>query len=313
MRTCTNGGRDERTKGRSPSSSFRRLVVSSALLFLLLAGCDTSEPATGDDQIVVEGYLVAGEALPTIWVRRTARLTDQYDFGRFAVRGAEVRVDRLRGEVGIVDESYLFSEGSSGAYVFDGASTVVPGGVYRLEVRVPGAPQLITARTVVPDSFSVLAASADTIQLGRAQLELKLTRSQNPQRQSFFKLDVASLDARQEQLTPFGRGLFDSGVSLVNLSVMELPVLNEANYLNPNGTLTVPMLWLLAAFYGPNVFTVSALDDNLYDLIRSVEAQQDGTSFLPGEIPEVVEHVEGGTGVFGSLARVRHPVFVQRP
>ena len=38
-------------------------------------------------------------------------------------------------------------------------------------------------------------------------------------------------------------------------------------------------------FYGPNRIFANALDDNLYDYIRSQSIQQGGSTFSPGEIP----------------------------
>ena len=55
----------------------------------------------------------------------------------------------------------------------------------------------------------------------------------------------------------------------------------------------------------------SAVDDNLFDFIRSQSVQQGGSTLAPGEIPNVLDHIEGGTGIFGSLARVSHETFVR--
>jgi hypothetical protein len=82
---------------------------------------------------------------------------------------------------------------------------------------------------------------------------------------------------------------------------------------NADGTLTLQLPWLAVAFYGRNRTTANAIDDNLYDFVRTQSAQQRGGGFTPGSIPNVIEHVEGGTGVFGSIARQSYDVTVLRP
>ncbi len=62
-----------------------------------------------------------------------------------------------------------------------------------------------------------------------------------------------------------------------------------------------------------NYYIANALDDNLYDYIRSQSIQQGGSTFSPGEIPNPLEHVVGAHGTFGSYARISFDLFVLRP
>jgi hypothetical protein len=168
----------------------------------------------------------------------------------------------------------------------------------------------------VPDTFSVVEANAEQIVYrGGEQLAVRLTPSAYPGRaQSFYIFTTRAMDATPEQLTPLAREFFNRGdVTIEDLRVNASPILNEEGYdQNPDGTLTVRLPWLAVTFYGPNETTISALDDNVYDFVRSQAAQQGGGGFSPGAIPNVIEHVDGGTGVFGSLAEARYTVFVQR-
>ena len=103
-------------------------------------------------------------------------------------------------------------------------------------------------------------------------------------------------------------------MTLEDLRVGGSPILNEENYdVNPDGTLTIKYPWLAITFYGPNRIFANALDDNLYDYIRSQSIQQGGSTFSPGEIPNPLENVEGAHGVFGSYARISFDLFVLRP
>lgn len=40
----------------------------------------------------------------------------------------------------------------------------------------------------------------------------------------------------------------------------------------------------------------------MYDFVRSESVQLGGSTLSPGEIQNVITHVEGGLGIFGSLA-----------
>ncbi|HYE57643.1 MAG TPA: DUF4249 domain-containing protein, partial [Rhodothermales bacterium] len=110
-----------------------------------------------------------------------------------------------------------------------------------------------------------------------------------------------------------GRMDEDRDFTLDDLRLSSSPLLNEANYeRNPDGTLTIRLPWIAVVFYGPNRLTVSAVDDNLNDFLRSANVQQGGGTSSPGEILNILDHVENGTGVFGSYARVSRDVFVAR-
>jgi hypothetical protein len=55
------------------------------------------------------------------------------------------------------------------------------------------------------------------------------------------------------------------------------------------------------------------VDDNIFDFVRSHTVQQGGSTLSPGEIPNVLDRVEGGTGIFGSSAQITYETFVKRP
>ena len=114
-------------------------------------------------------------------------------------------------------------------------------------------------------------------------------------------------------MTPFYAEFVGEDEDLDDVLITESPPINEQNYdINDDGTLTIRLPWIAVAFYGPNRITASTVDDNLYDFLRSQQVQQGGSTFSPGEIPNVIAHVDGGTGVFGSLARVAADIQVER-
>ncbi len=284
---------------------------------LLVAGCDTVDSNDQEIQYVVESYQVAGETFKQVRLTRTTPVNTQYDFEALAVRGAEVSVQLLR-ENGEVEESYPFSDRAQepGVYAPEGSGVVQPLRKYRLSVTVPETGDRISAETLVPDTFRVVQANADTVVYqGETQLELKMSRSTYPTRQTVFIFSSEALDPREDALVPFAKYFFDEGdATLEELRLSTAPLLNEANYtINPDGTLTALMPWLMVNFYGPQRVSAAAVDDNLFDFVRSYQVQQGGSTLSPGEIPNIIDHVEGGTGVFASMARVNQDVFIARP
>ena len=241
-------------------------------------------------------------------------------FGR--ERGADVVVARLADD-STVAEAVPYSEQDSvpGLYAPDDPSLVEPETTYRLRVETgDGAP--LTATTNVPDAITVVGSSNDT------------TTYQSPRQPAFTIEPPRALTDRQNvytftatslldfertpdsvltaALTPFYADGFDAeDDSLASLRITSSGLLNEGNFTrNADGTITVRLPWIAVAFYGPNEVAVNVVDDNFYDLLRSQQVQQGG--FSPGEIPNVIEHVEGGTGIFGSYARAAR-AFVIRP
>lgn len=282
-------------------------------------GCDTTGTEPPETQYVVEAYLIANEPLPPIRLTRTAALDQSYSYDSLAVRDAEVALVQLDADgAPVARYPYRPQRDTAGVYIPFGSDRVVPLATYRLEATVEATGQRITATTTVPDTFSVVDASArSVVYQSNQQLALTLTTSRYPGRdQAFYLFSTEALDAREDNLTPLLREVVDNAegdIEIEDLRITSSPVLNEESYdRNPDGTLTIRLPWLAVAFYGPNRTTANAIDDNLYDFVRTQSAQQGGAGFTPGTIPNVIERVDGGTGVFGSLARQSYEVIIER-
>ncbi len=290
-------------------------------LMLALAACDGTVTPEHTPELVVESYQVAGELLQPVRLTRTVSVKATYDAAAVGVSGAQVRVFLLD-ETGAIESAFPYREapGSRGVYVSRFGHRVEPLRTYRLEVTDAATGAQLSAETLVPGAFEVVAAGADTVVYqSPQQYEVAVTPSRYPGRQSYYIFSIEALDPRAEQLTPFYSDIVDTTSEdvqddLAEFVVNESNIINQGNYdLNPDGTLRVRLPWLAVAFYGPTRLSVSAIDDNLYDFIRSQSVQQRGSTLSPGEIPNVLEHVTGGHGVFGSYARVELSVFVARP
>ncbi len=295
------------------SSACKYLAVFVALS---LAGCDSNGFEGHEPEVVVESYLIAGEPIAKVRLSRSASARRTYDFTQNSLKGAEVIVSRLDA-TGAVDEVTRFEEFEEqpGLYWPVEENVIRAGSTYRLDVSPPGF-RSVTATTIVPGAFELIRSSADTlVYQGGEQFELDVTRSEFPGRQSIFVFATESLTPSEELLTPFYRDITgDSEDDIASLRITESPLINEGNYdVNEDGTLTIKLPWIAVAFFGPNRLTANALDDNMYDFLRSQTVQQGGSTLAPGEISNVIEHIDGETGVFGSLSRSIFDVVIIPP
>jgi len=291
-----------------------------------LSACDAAGPEPFQEEVIVESYQVAGEPVAPVRLGRSIPLDSTYSFSDVAVRGAEVEIDAL-GSGGEVIETYTLVEDpdSAGLYalpgVIDDTTDTAPGVPriqplqrYRLRVETQDG-ESIRSTTTVPDTFSIVSVNRDTATYqSDEEIAVRITGSQTPRRdQAFYIFSTESLEPVEENLVPLVKEFLDSDENTVieDVVITSSPILNEAGYtINPDGTFTLRLPWVAVAFYGPNRARINVLDANMYDFIRSQTAQQGGGGFTPGSIPNVIETVEGGGGLFGSMASVRYDIFV---
>jgi hypothetical protein len=288
-----------------------RVLVATLVIFFagLLAGCD-SQQESYVEQVVVEAYLVGGEPLPEVLLSRTGRLANAFNFDERAVRGADVSISLLATD-GSVEERYVLSEFAPGRYSVAGAApTVLPVRTYRFEAVVAGFEAPVRAQTIIPDTFVVVRAPPDTVTYQQgASPEVTLTRSIAEGRQTFYVITTEALDISQG-FTPFLASRDDLNPEEFVLG--SSPPIGENTYpVNADGTISVRTPWLGFRFYGPNRIATHALDENLYDFIRSRSAQFGFSTISPGEIQNVITHIENGTGVFASFSRASVDVFIR--
>ncbi len=275
----------------------------------------------------MEAYLRAGAPLSSIRLSRTVDVDAAYDPNTNAVRGARVFVDRLAAD-STVDETVAYAESDStpGLYIPVDSDTVRSQTTYQLRVETQEGTE-IEATTTVPGPIAIVEAeNTETVYQSEENpaftvaVDSRSNTAQGRGRQNVFTFTTTSLldfdrpeTELREQLTPFYRDGYDpEDDDIEDLRTTSSGLLNEGNFeRNENGTITVDLPWLAVAFYGPNEAAVSVVDENYYDLLRSQQVQQGG--FAPGEIPNVIENVEGGTGVFGSYARATQQIDICPP
>lgn len=295
-------------------------LLLAAVLLAGLAGCDPYEQDGYREYLVVESYLVAGDSLPQVRLTRTLPLEEEYAPEKAAVPDAEIRIELL--DAGDrAQETYSYRHEEAGVYLpaKEGAR-VQPERRYRLVAEVPGEDPL-RAETLVPGAFRATEVAVDsTIYQSPEQVEVTTTPSYYPGRQTFFIFTLEVDEPGPERLTPFYLDQYEQEDDpdrreelLREYAKNSSGIINERNYRrNDDGTITLRLPWLAVAYYGPNDLVASAIDDNMYDFLRSQSVQTGGSTLPPGEIQNVKYNVEGGIGVFGSLATDTVSIYIAR-
>ena len=328
-------GRTERGRLATTETSMHRFLVLAALA-LAVSACDSAAPESPGPQVVVSGFLEAGERLADVRITRSVPLGAVYD-STAVVPDARVEVHLLSAS-GAAEATFPYEFNSrTGAY-FPAARTAVPdalsGRTYRLVAVALG--DTVTAETTVPAEIALVAAPPGEVvyQADPRGPQLRITTSSVAGRQSVYIASTAALAA--DEFVPFqdggatryrsqnlpGRfrpvpivvlfaGCDEVGGGLVcdedpgDAASGSSPIINESSYILPgDGTAIVNVPWLAFGFYGPAAISLVALDDAFQDFVETQTLQQNPTTISPGEVPNVTTNVRGGLGVFGSFARV---------
>ena len=318
----------------------KRILVF-ALAALGISACDFGDPGVHQPEPVVEAWLIAGEPIPPVRLTWTQSVNTQYGSVPVGVGAATIVVTQLASP-GVPERSFSYApidlppdvEGADGLYLplletgpgSGRTPRVIPGASYELTADVPGYPTL-AARTIVPGDFDVVGEpTREVVYQSTEQVEIDVSASKYPGRDAVYIISIESLDPSIEALTPFLRDAiysingdeeFDPSTldpeEINEVIFQSSPPLNEANWqVNPDASIRLKMPWFFVAFYGAQEITVSAIDDNVWNHFRYVNAQEGNGGFAPGEIPNIEAGTEQGHGLFGSLTRVRSRVVVLR-
>ena len=299
-------------------------ILSFLSLALLFSACDTTEPSVHEEEVIVESYLIAGEPLGSVFLTTSIPVDDAYTGGRGGVGNATVSVSLLT-SAGTQEEVFAYQGvfSAAGEYTPTVEHRVLPGRTYRLRVDIPGR-ETVSAETTVPGAFELLDVGPLVLPYRSSeQVEFVVTPSLYPGRQAVYIFTIEGLDPHPGNLTPlYFDFLYENTeedpetldpAEMLDVLVNSSPPINEGTYQDEgNGSLRVGLPWFAVAFYGENRITMSALDDATYDFVRYQQVQAGGSTLSPGEIPNVLDRVENGRGLFGSLTRVQAVADVQR-
>lgn len=289
-------------------------------IFFLLMICSACQPYHQDDykeQYVVESYLYTGRPLPLVHISKTIPVQQPYSYRRSSsVKNAKVHLQLLdKQNPPKAEQTFEYAFKKDNYYPVQ-THTVLPGRAYRLRITIPGYNKTISAQTQVPEVLEILQFGPDTLRYQSGEpLRLTISASRYPGRQNVYMIGIQSQEPEVENLTPHYAALYkekEFDPHYFNfLQMHDWGVLTEGNFTPADdGALSIVLPWNEIPFFYNNNILVSALDDNLYDFIRSQSIQRNYEGLPPGEIQNVLTHIEGALGIFGSVASDTVRVFM---
>jgi hypothetical protein len=293
--------------------NFLHLAAVVVISLTAVTACDPYQQDDYVEQVVVQSWLIADEPFPVLKLSKTIPINEVYSFEKAALSNAMVDV-RLLNASGQVERTYAYYNSEPGIYLpVDRNVQVEPLRRYELLVRISGKPE-VTAQTLVPGRFVTVSQNNSRIKYqSTEQLEIEVTRSEYPGRQNYYVFTIETLDPDNAELTPFYADVLGEE-DRADVFLNQSGILFEANTeLNPvTNTLKFKLPWIGVAFYGPTKITTNAIDDAMYNFIRTKDVQLGGSTLSPGEINNVATNVINGIGIFGSYARSSVEVIIEK-
>jgi len=274
----------------------------------------SASPSTSQ-QILVEGYLSAMAPLPSIRIVHIGLLYDYYKGDQISIGDAEVRIYKLTAS-GKTDKIYLYKleDEGTGSYTPLDQDLVQPGSTYKLSIQIPGKSTPITSQTTVPDTFAILSDTPATPEYPSDEpISLIASRSKYPGRKALYIFNALARDTSLSNYLPYYKQDIGRNPLYQLYERMNHPsgIIREENYnTTSSGDIELVVPWNTFVFYGRNRLVVNAIDDNIYDFLRSQQVQSGDSNLTPGEIPNLINHIDGAIGVFGSLASDTTATFV---
>lgn len=269
---------------------------------ILLSSCELYEQDTYVEQVVVESYQIAMQPMSDVILSRTGPIFEEYNKTERGINDASVIVREILPS-GEISQVIPFVRTAQGVYSpVETGITVKPRHRYELEATIPSMDARVSTFTVVPDTFSIKGINSSAlVYQGPEQFELTLTPSFFPGRQSYYIFTNETLDPENAEFTSF---YADADGDREDFYRVSSGIINQTSTAQNGNVVELTFPWIGVAFYGPNRLRASAIDDNMYDYIRSLQIQGGGSTLSPGEIENIISNVEGGIGVFGSYSEV---------
>lgn len=252
------------------------------LISALIWGCTSpADPYNYREEIVVKAILYAGEGIDSIKITRTVPLDQAYDYETAAVKNASVKIQSETGEFTTL--TYLPEK--SGCYG-DSAFIIKPNTNYFLTIDIPGFEQ-ITGQTTTPGDFTLLSQNKNSFSytadaFGNDSLVVSWNEVANNNyylvSTTYIGPDSSAIETSKEEDTETGtkeelktRAAFTTRTSF-------------------------RMIGFLHKYFGSYRVTVTAMDKNLFDYIRT-QNQNDR------RLNEPIFSVKKGIGYFASGSR----------
>jgi hypothetical protein len=309
----------------------KRLLIM--LLVLVLPACSTER---SDDEFfapggagipVIDAMMVVGKPYPDVYVTETLLPNQPFSYEAAGVVGADVLI-----QGGGLNVVYAPTPARPGRYANFQPITVRPGTTYTLTVTMPDG-RIVTATTTTPDSLRVrewvlLDDSGQTVVQRLSTFEdfpgdsLIYTRPENQLTFSEGLLEVRLENDPAEGYLVGLQSLDPDSELLVDTSFLDDEDLDNFTRQNQSppfaptqNSLRAP--WFAIYYQGRYKVRVFKMDRNWYDLARTDPVIGQGGFGFGGEagdntVPPLF-HVQGGVGLFGSMASDSIGFYVNAP
>jgi len=288
------------------------LFLKISLSILLLAGCELYLQDEYQPHYVVESYLVANDYLPQVRLTKTVPIHEDFNKNKMAVQDANVQIHLLNPDNSIA-ELYQFKHKNDGRYLPADTAVIKPGSWYKLYITTKSG-DIIEAKTLIPGEFNIVNKDQTNVYSyrGNKQIEFTLTPSKYPNRQSYYFFTAKGQDTSKENLTPFYKELVQEKNVWINTYFLNSSdISNESKYnVDEQGNILLKIPWSIIAFYGQNTIAINAIDDNLYNYIRSQDGFTKGTTWANGKVQNTRYNIKGGIGIFGSMASTMQQITI---
>lgn len=285
-------------------------ILALLITVVVLANCGKS-PVAPDYQkeISVFGYLWANnhlDATHAITVTYTQPVTEYYDANQSAITMAKVSLtDESSGQIFI-----LRNTPQKPGYFYNDSVFIKVKTTYRLQVEADG--RIVTAITTVPMPLDM------TTTLKRDSINLVYKNNLGFEQPIFLQCEsgdqVVMVDAfcnedyqNAEYIKSFGgenkhprnQEEYDGGRNSEPRHILAYARYDDLVSSDFSGEHVIYWYDAMFVFYGSYTLQVLAIDDNYH-------------KFLYSEHPEVSGGIQGGIGVFGSVAGVRFQFIIQK-
>jgi hypothetical protein len=288
--------------------------ISVATIVFFFIGCELYEQDEFQEYYVVESYLVANQSLPEVWLTKTIPFEESLDQNNVGVHNATVQIRLLNADHSVA-EKYDYAHSKNGNYQPTDSTIIKTKRWYQLYITLPKGDS-VEAKTFVPGAFKTVNQLQHSYRYQSSpEIEIVSTPSSYPGRQTYYVFTIHAQEHSQNNLTPFYRDLVSDKDSWIKTYyINSSDIINEKNFKTDiDGNVILEIPWSAFAFYGHNKIVVNAIDNNLYDFWRFNSMLTHEMISDPGEVQNIRYNVNGGIGIFGSMASDTNRVEILKP
>ena len=261
---------------------------------LFINSCEDPVPTDFKEEIIVEAYLLVGEPIENILIRRTIPISDSIEYAKSIIRDAKVKItgDNREFILSIENDSTL------GYYYPDKTYLVKENTKYNLEIEFADG-SIVKAETTTPIPTEWIKKSNGKLQYPIDSIALPPTDTiawKPIDGQSFYMLSVKCLDTLE-----YGKYLIPPTEEKNRRPFRPFGGDNEIKELAnfafiPNTKTTV--VWNTFKYFGNHEVAIYTIDWNMTRWFIQVQASRDYSPLLGS--------IEGkALGVFGSAAAIK--------